>query len=66
MLFAEPVELVYDDNTLSESDIRYWMLSDVEVQDMETGVLENPHDIQLWFKLAGKRLQDHGSVSRKG
>ncbi len=48
-----------DDNILRDTDVRYWMLANEEVQDMETSVLEHPHDVRLWLKLAYKKLHDN-------
>ncbi|XP_013383591.1 zinc finger C3H1 domain-containing protein-like [Lingula anatina] len=57
------VSPVDTDDIISEQDIRYFMLSSHDIQDMESAVLETPHDTQLWIKLAYKKMRDHRSDS---
>ena len=61
VLVEMPVEMnrLDEDNIISEGDVRYWMLATEEVEDMETAVLENPTNIDMWVKLAYKKLSDH-------
>ena len=47
-----------EDNIVSEVDKRYWMVVGHEVKDLESAVLERPHDAQLWLKLAYKKLHN--------
>ena len=43
---------------MSEVDKRYWMVVGHEVKDLESALLERPHDAQLWLKLAYKKLHN--------
>ena len=44
---------------LSAEDVRYWMSGGSEqVQDMESAVLDDKHNINLWLKLAYKHLHN--------
>ena len=47
-----------NDDILHEADVRYWMLSGEEVQDMETSAIESPDNVHLWLKLACKKLHE--------
>ena len=51
-------EVVDADNIIMDEDIRYWMLTDKDIQDMETTVTDNPSDIHMWIKLAYKKMYD--------
>ena len=41
-----------------EQDVRYWMLTKQEIEDMETAVADSPNDVHLWIKLAYKKMFD--------
>ena len=55
------VEDTEEDNILHEQDVRYWMLasSSAEATDMESSVLQAPHDTHMWLRLAYKKMYDH-------
>ncbi|XP_071115471.1 zinc finger C3H1 domain-containing protein-like [Haliotis cracherodii] len=44
------------DNILCDEDVRYYGGNNTEIQTMETAVMENPQDVQLWLKLAQRKL----------
>ena len=47
------------ESDLGDSDARYFFQNDSsDVLDLESAVTENPHDTQLWLKLATKKLQN--------
>ena len=48
-----------DDLVLTDQDVRYWMLSNQDVVDMESAVFDNPRDVHLWIKLAYKKLHEN-------
>ncbi|XP_033101954.1 zinc finger C3H1 domain-containing protein-like [Anneissia japonica] len=56
---ATNVNLV-DPDYVDEDDLRYFA-SDVGTGQLENAVLQNPHDIQLWLKLAYKQLSKPGN-----
>ncbi len=43
---------------MSEQDVRYWMLGEGSTQDMETAVLDQPRNTDMWLRLAYRKLQD--------
>lgn len=49
---------VFEDDVLSMVDMRYWMKSSDDVDDLEEAVLDDKHNTQLWLKLAYMRLHD--------
>ena len=48
---------------IGEGDVRYWMLAGSDMGDMESAVLDLPHNIPMWLKLAYKKLHDEGYAS---
>lgn len=51
-------KVINEDDVISGLDVRYWMLETREVEDMETAVADSPSDVQLWIKLAYKKMSD--------
>ena len=52
---------VIPDDILSDTDVRYWMLGAPEIKDLETALLEDKYNTNLWLKLAYKKLySNHG------
>ena len=42
---------------MSDEDVRYWMLGAAEsVLDLESAVLADRHNVQLWLRLAYRKL----------
>ena len=44
------------DDVIQDTDVRYWMLATEESHDLESSLAGNPYNIQLWMKLAYKKL----------
>lgn len=53
------------DNVICDQDIRYFIMSETaNIQDLETSVLDSPDNVDLWIKLACKKLYEpQGSES---
>ncbi|XP_077194936.1 zinc finger C3H1 domain-containing protein isoform X2 [Paroedura picta] len=52
------------DAVVTPDDVRYFTNETDDIANLEASVLENPHDVQLWVKLAYKYLnQNEGSSS---
>ena len=48
---------VFSDDVMSDEDVRYWMLGAAEsVLDLESAVLADRHNVQLWLRLAYRKL----------
>lgn len=50
--------VVNEDDIILDQDVRYWMLETQEAEDMETAVADDPSNVQLWLKLAYKKMSD--------
>ncbi|KAM4677558.1 zinc finger C3H1 domain-containing protein isoform 2-T2 [Discoglossus pictus] len=51
------------DAVVTPDDIRYFTNETDDISNLEASVLENPHDIQLWIKLAYKCLNQTDGTS---
>ncbi|XP_041350627.1 zinc finger C3H1 domain-containing protein-like isoform X2 [Gigantopelta aegis] len=49
------------ESVVGEEDIRYFGVDTSDVQTMETGLLENPLNVDLWLKLANRKLSSENS-----
>ncbi|OWF40187.1 Zinc finger C3H1 domain-containing protein [Mizuhopecten yessoensis] len=61
--WQRPVDRQELDNVIGDQDLRYFVSDSSNIQDMETAVLDNPHNIPIWLKLAHKKLHDPNSGS---
>ena len=52
--FVTPLA-TYNDVTFTEQDSRYWMLCEQDLT-LEDIILDSPHDIDLWIKIAYNKL----------
>ncbi|KAG9490291.1 hypothetical protein GDO78_005923 [Eleutherodactylus coqui] len=51
------------DTVVTSDDVRYYTSETDDISNLEASVLEKPQDIQLWIKLAYKRLNQNEGTS---
>ncbi|KAL5010976.1 hypothetical protein ScPMuIL_013281 [Solemya velum] len=47
------------DSVIGDQDVRYFLSDSTVIGDMEAAVMATPEDVQLWLKLAYKKLNDY-------
>lgn len=56
--WSKPVAVQDTDNVIGEQDTRYFVTDSTSVQDLESSVLQNTDDIELWIRLAYRKLYE--------
>ncbi|XP_033729421.1 zinc finger C3H1 domain-containing protein-like, partial [Pecten maximus] len=59
--WQRPIDRQELENVIGDQDLRYFVSDSSNIQDMESAVLDNPHNVQVWLKLAHKNLYNPNS-----